>query len=107
MLCGPRQPIDDVAVNVVVARGQYLIDVLAQEAPLPGLGFDAPPRPKIQPAIDDRLAGGFEGDAAILPALAVAKPPLADVDGAIIADHDAAVEIQISEVMEFQKCRHA
>ena len=104
MLCGPGHPLDDVVVDVVIARGQDLVDVLAHEVPLAAPGCDAPAAPEIELTVDDGLPRRGEDDAGILPPLRVMEPPVPHIPGTVV-HRDAAIEIQVAEVFEAQKRR--
>jgi hypothetical protein len=58
-------------------------------------------------AIDDRPAAGEKDDAAILAALEVLKPPLADGDGGAVRVIGEAVEVEVAEVVELHEGRQA
>ena len=68
----------DVFVEGAVARRQHFEDVLLHPPPFAASRFDAEAGPEVEVVIDDRLAAGEKDDAAILAALGVLKPPLAD-----------------------------
>src|SRR6516164_6077342 len=109
MLHGPSHPIESIAVNVIVACGQYFEDVLAQEAPIAGLRLDPPSLPQVELAVDDALVARPEDHAGILPPVAVMEPPFPYVDPVgflFAADVDAPVEVQVAEVVEGQERRH-
>src|SRR5262245_31044445 len=65
MLDAPGQPTMDVAINVVVMRGQHLEDMFAEVRPLAELGLDAEPAPQIEAVIDDGFAPRSEDHAVI------------------------------------------
>src|SRR6516162_8577003 len=67
VLHGPRQPIDEVAVDIIVAGRQHFVDVLAHQAPLAALRCDAPSEPEIEFAVDDLRAAWLENYSRILP----------------------------------------
>src|SRR6516164_6447908 len=106
MLHGPRQEVDDVVVDVVIARSEDLVNVLAQQRPIAAPARHAPAGPEVELAVDDGLTPRLEHDAGILPPIFVREPELADVHKLAVR-RDVAIEIQIAEVLEAQKCRHA
>src|SRR5262249_49504830 len=82
VLYRPRQTFVIVAVNFLIARGQHLNHVLAQQAPITGLGRDAPSSPEVEAAIDDApIIARTKNQAAILPPLRMREPPTSKIDG--------------------------
>src|SRR5262249_48603809 len=104
MLDAPGQPTMDVAINVVVMRGQHLEDMFAEVRPLAELGLDAEPAPQIEAVIDDGFAPRREDHAVILSAFNVGEPPLSDADR-LLTDNDVAIEIEIAEIRKGQELR--
>jgi len=86
------QPINDVSIDVIVARGRNLVDVLAHKAPIAAPRCDTPAAPEVELAVDDGITRRGEDDARILPPLRVMEPLGPYIPGAIF-HHDAAIQI--------------
>src|SRR5262249_11896075 len=103
VLHGPCQPVVVVTINVVVARGQHFVHVLAHQAPLTALRCDAPSAPKVEFAVDDLRAAGLENQARVLPPQRMMEPPIAPILRTALANVDAPMNIKISKIVEAQK----
>src|SRR5262249_15588225 len=106
MLHGPCQPVDGIGIDVIITRGHHLENVLAHIAPITAPRRYTPATPEIALAVDDGLAVRLEDDAGILLPVFMRKPELADVDDLAVR-LDMTIEIEIAEVLEMQKRRHA
>src|SRR6516162_8597242 len=106
MLHSPRHPIDDVGVDIIIARSQHFEDVLAQYIPIATPRRNAPSATEVELAVDDMLATRLEDDAGILQPIFVREPELADI-GKLAVRRDVTIEIEVAEVFEAQERRHA
>src|SRR5258707_6973968 len=105
MLYSPSHPVDGIGVDVVVTRGQDLVDVFAHESPLAAPRRDAPAAPEIELAVDDGFTRRLEDDAGVLPPLCVLQPPAPHIHGPV-ANHDMAVDVVISHGIDHEEsCR--
>src|SRR6516164_1405047 len=53
MLYGPCQPVDDIVSRIVVATGEYPIDMCLHQRPVASLGGNTPTPPQVELAVDD------------------------------------------------------
>src|SRR5262249_3567329 len=98
MLDRPRQPIDDVGVDVFVAPGKPFVEVSTHQPPSAPLGLDAPPGPQIELVVDDRRAARFKHDTEILSPLSMSKPPLTKLHK-FLAGVNEPVHVERAEIV--------